>query len=197
MDETEQELKKLYEQIQDELKQENSNNPEIEELLNLSFEDLEEEFIKEQNTKIVEFKKLNSEAISPKYAYELDSGFDLYSTENITLQAFGRALVPTGLSFDLPEGFEIQVRTKSGLAVNLGLMVLNSPGTVDRGYTGEIKVPVFNTNNNSIIIEKGMKVGQAVLCPVVCGKFVRFEEVDELKESERGKSGFGSTGIKI
>ena len=120
----------------------------------------------------------------------------MYSTEKIVLPAFGRALVPTGLSFDLPEGYEIQVRTKSGLAVNLGLMVLNSPGTVERGYLGEIKVPVFNTNNSSLIIEKGMKVAQAVLCPVVCGKFVEFEELDDLGTSERGDKGFGSTGIK-
>lgn len=196
IDEQELELKKLYEQIQNELKEESSNNPEIEELLSLSFEDLEEEFMREQNTQTIQIKKINSDAVFPKYAYELDSGFDLFSTEQITLPALGRALIPTGLSFNIPEGYEIQVRTKSGLAVNLGLMVLNSPGTVDRGYTGEIKVPVFNTNNMSIIIEKGMKVGQAVLCPVVCGKFVKFEEVNELGESDRGESGFGSTGIK-
>jgi dUTP pyrophosphatase len=72
---------------------------------------------------------------------------------------------------------------------------LNTPGTVDRGYLGEIKVPVFNTNNSSITIEKGMKVAQAVLCPVVCGKFVKFDEVDSLGDSDRGDKGFGSTGI--
>ena len=165
-------------------------------LINISFDELDEEFIKQQNTKTVSFKKLHEEAKSPSYAYELDSGFDLFSTEKIVLPAFGRALVPTGLSFDLPEGYEIQVRTKSGLAVNLGLMVLNSPGTVDRGYLGEIKVPVFNTNNNSIIIEKGMKVAQAVLCPVVCGRFVQFQESEDLGTSERGDKGFGSTGLK-
>lgn len=196
MDETEFELKKLYEQIQDELRADNSKNPEIEELLNLSFEELENEFILEQNTKTVQVKKLNPDAIFPKYAYELDSGFDLFSMEQVTLPPLSRTLIPTGLSFNIPEGFEIQVRSKSGLAINLGLIVLNSPGTVDRGYTGEIKVPMFNTNSESVIIEKGMKVGQAVLCPVVCGKFVNFEEVKELNESERGNSGFGSTGIK-
>jgi dUTP pyrophosphatase len=191
------ELKKLYEQLQDAIKNSDGvEDADLENLINISYDDLEEEILKQQNTQKIKFKKLHDDVISPKYAYELDSGFDLYSTEKIVLPAFGRALVPTGLSLDLPEGYEIQVRTKSGLAVNLGLMVLNSPGTVDRGYLGEIKVPVFNTNNSSLIIEKGMKVAQAVLCPVVCGKFVEFEELDDLGTSERGDKGFGSTGIK-
>ncbi|MFN9958174.1 MAG: dUTP diphosphatase, partial [bacterium] len=94
----------------------------LENLINISYDDLEEEILKQQNTQKIKFKKLHDDVISPKYAYELDSGFDLYSTEKIVLPAFGRALVPTGLSLDLPEGYEIQVRTKSGLAVNLGLM---------------------------------------------------------------------------
>lgn len=193
----EDDLKKLYELFQEEIKKSDVEmDDDLSNLINISFDELDEEFIKQQNTKTVSFKKLHEEAKSPSYAYELDSGFDLFSTEKIILPAFGRALVPTGLSFDLPEGYEIQVRTKSGLAVNLGLMVLNSPGTVDRGYLGEIKVPVFNTNNNSIIIEKGMKVAQAVLCPVVCGRFVQFQESEDLGTSERGDKGFGSTGLK-
>lgn len=189
------ELRELFEKLQDEIKKNDLEDDEISNLINISFDDLEKEVIKEQNTKIIKFKKLSEETKSPSYAYELDSGFDLFSTEKIVLPPFGRALVPTGLSLDIPEGFEIQVRTKSGLAVNFGLMVLNSPGTVDRGYLGEIKVPVFNTNNNSLIIEKGMKVAQAVLCPVVCGRFVKFEESKDLGTSERGDKGFGSTGI--
>lgn len=194
----ENELKVLFEALQKEIKNSGveAEDEGLTNLINMSFDDLEDEILLQHNTKIVSFKKLNEDVKAPSYAFELDSGFDLYSTEKIILTAFGRALVPTGLSFDLPEGYEIQVRTKSGLAVNLGLMVLNSPGTVDRGYTGEIKVPVFNTNNSSLIIEKGMKVAQAVLCPVVCGKFVKFEETDELGTSERGNKGFGSTGIK-
>lgn len=193
----EDELKKLYELFQQEIKKSDVElDDDLSNLINISFDELDEEFIKQQNTKTITFKKLHEEAKSPSYAYELDSGFDLFSTEKIVLPAFGRALVPTGLSLDLPEGYEIQVRTKSGLAVNLGLMVLNSPGTVDRGYLGEIKVPVFNTNNSSITIEKGMKVAQAVLCPVVCGRFVQFEESDDLGTSERGDKGFGSTGLK-
>ena len=189
----ENELRQLLEKLQ-ELNLEDGGG-EIDDLIGVSLEDLEQEFIREQNTQTIKFKKLHPEAKTPKYAYELDSGFDLYSLEQIVLEPFGRALVPTGLSFDLPEGYEIQVRPKSGLAINMGLTVLNTPGTVDKGYLGEIKVIVFNTNNNSVVIEKGMKIAQAVLCPVVCGKFVNFEQTDNLGDSERGDAGFGSTGI--
>ena len=190
------ELKGLFEKLQEEIKKtDTGDDDELSNLINISFEDLEQEFMREQNTKVIKFKRLSEDAKSPSYAYELDSGFDLCSTEKIVLGPFGRALVPTGLSFDIPEGYEIQVRPKSGLAINMGLTVLNTPGTVDRGYLGEIKVPVFNTNNSSITIEKGMKVAQAVLCPVVCGKFVKFDEVDSLGDSDRGDKGFGSTGI--
>ena len=104
-------------------------------------------------------------------------------------------MVPTGLRFDIPMGHEIQVRPKSGLALKQGLTVLNTPGTVDAGYDGEVKVIVYNTNNHVVIIPKGMKIAQAVLCPVINGKFVTLHEVIELDEKERGSNGFGSTGI--
>ena len=145
--------------------------------------------------KIISYKKLSVDTMTPQYAYNMDSGFDLYSTEDMVLPPFGRALVPTGLSFDLPQGYEMQVRTKSGLAINQGLMVLNSPGTVDRGYQGEIKVIVLNVNNHELIIPKGMKVAQGVICPVLCGDDVLFDEVNEFETKERGDNGFGSTGI--
>jgi dUTP pyrophosphatase len=99
------------------------------------------------------------------------------------------------LSFQFPEGYEIQIRTKSGLAINQGIMVLNSPGTVDQGYSGEIKVPIFNTNNSPFTINKNMKVAQGVLCPVVNGNFVKIEEVESFDQTDRGDNGFGSTGI--
>lgn len=129
------------------------------------------------------------------YNYESDSGFDLYSTEDILIPSFGRTLVPTGVYFDLPQNFEIQVRSKSGLAINQGLMVLNSPGTVDEGYTGEIKVIIFNTNNHEFKIEKGMKVAQAVVARCITGRWVKFNKVDSIKTKDRGNNGFGSTGI--
>ena len=129
------------------------------------------------------------------YNYESDSGFDLYSIEQITIPAFGRALIPTGIVLDIPEGFEVQIRSKSGLALNQGLMVLNSPGTIDQGYIGEIKIILFNTNNHQVIVERGMKVAQAVLANVVSGKFVTLNKIENVEQKERGSNGFGSTGI--
>lgn len=141
------------------------------------------------------FQKLHPDAVVPNYAYELDSGFDLYSVDEVHLLPFGRALVPTGLAFQVPDGTELQVRSKSGLAINQGLMVLNSPGTVDCGYLGEIKVIVMNVNDYSITINKQQKVAQGVLCPVFNGKKVTLVGKDNLGKSDRGNNGFGSTGI--
>jgi len=129
------------------------------------------------------------------YAYESDSGFDLYSNEEVIIPPFGRALIPTGVFFDLPQDFEIQVRSKSGLAINQGLMVLNSPGTVDEGYTGEIKVIIFNTNNSEFTITKGMKVAQTVVARAITGRWVNLVQVDKIEDKDRGSKGFGSTGI--
>jgi dUTP pyrophosphatase len=141
------------------------------------------------------FTKLHLDATTPSYNYESDSGFDLYSVEDVTIDGLGRGLVPTGLSFDIKDGYEIQVRSKSGLALNQGLMVLNSPGTVDNGYNGEVKVIVFNTNKEPFTITKGMKVAQAVLSPVVNGGWVYLDERNEVTKKDRNSNGFGSTGI--
>jgi dUTP pyrophosphatase len=141
------------------------------------------------------FTKLHLDAVTPSYNYASDSGFDLYSVEDVTIEGLGRGLVPTGLSFDIKDGYEIQVRSKSGLAINQGLMCLNSPGTVDNGYTGEVKVIIFNTNKEPFTITKGMKVAQAVLCPVVNGGWVYLDEKNEVTKKDRNDNGFGSTGI--
>ena len=152
--------------------------------------------LKNYNPKLpLGFVKLHPDAITPKYNYETDSGFDLHSVEEVVIPPFGRALVPTGISFDIKDGYEIQVRSKSGLAINQGLMILNSPGTVDNGYTGEVKGIIFNTNNHPVTITKGMKIGQAVLCPVVNGKWVELVEKNKINNKDRGDKGFGSTGI--
>jgi deoxyuridine 5'-triphosphate nucleotidohydrolase len=95
----------------------------------------------------------------------------------------------------IPDEYEIQVRPKSGLAINQGLTVLNTPGTVDSGYNGEIKVIVFNTNNLPVTISKGTKIAQAVLCPVVNGTYVNLQLIDKIEDKDRGNNGFGSTGI--
>ena len=161
----------------------------------LDIKQLDEDFRNYKPKLYLGFTKLNPEAVTPKYNYGSDSGFDLHSVEDIVIGAFGRALVPTGLSFDIKDGYEIQVRSKSGLAINQGLMVLNSPGTVDNGYTGEVKVIVFNTNNHEVSISKGMKIGQAVLCPVVNGVWVDLDEKDTVEKKDRSNKGFGSTGL--
>jgi dUTP pyrophosphatase len=141
------------------------------------------------------YKKTNENAKTPSYVYQSDSGFDLCSTEEIWIHGFDRKLISTGLHFDIPEGYEIQVRSKSGLALKQGLMVLNSPGTVDQGYLGEIKVILFNTTKEKVKIEKGQKIAQAVLCPVVSGKWVNLVEKEDLESKDRNDNGFGSTGV--
>lgn len=167
--------------------------------MGIDVNDIENQFNQQDNSIMdqkVPLKYINdSENTGPEYAYESDSGFDLRSTEEIWVQANNRKLIPTGLRFDIPLGYEIQVRSKSGLALNQGLMVLNSPGTVDSGYQGEIKVIIFNTTNERIKIEKGQKIAQAVLCPVLCGKWVDLIKVDNIDEKDRNDNGFGSTGI--
>ena len=168
---------------------------ELDNFINSTFSGMDDDFIKMQKTKSIKVKKLHPDAVLPKYNYPTDSGFDLHSVEDVTIGPFGREFVPTGLSFQFDENYEIQVRTKSGLAIKQGLMVLNSPGTVDQGYSGEIKAIIFNVNNESVTIPKGMKVAQAVLCPVVNGGYVNILEVNQLEETDRGSNGFGSTGI--
>ena len=168
---------------------------ELEELIGFDINEFSEEMIKDSRTVKIFIERTSEDAIIPKYAHPTDSGFDLHSTEQIVIPPFGRALVPTGIKVSFSENMEVQVRPKSGLAINMGLTVLNTPGTIDQGYTGEIKVIVFNTNNNSVIIEKGMKIAQGVLSPVFNGKYVNLIEVDSIEERDRGDNGFGSTGI--
>ena len=165
------------------------------EALGIDFDDLDNEAIRDAYLLDVDFSKSNPDAMDPMYVYQTDSGFDLYSTEDVWIHSFDRKLIPTGLHFNIPEGYEIQVRSKSGLALNQGLMVLNSPGTVDQGYTGEIQVILFNTTKENVKIKKGQKVGQAVLCPVVSGKWIRFKQKEQIKEKDRNENGVGRTGI--
>lgn len=143
----------------------------------------------------MKIKLVHESAVLPKFAYNTDSGFDLYSVDEYTIPPMGRSLISTGIIIDVPENHEIQIRSKSGLALNQGLFVLNSPGTVDQGYTGEIKVILFNTTNEEFKITKGMKVAQAVLCPVVCGKWIDIVKVSDVENKDRKNNGFGSTGL--
>lgn len=162
---------------------------------------IDESFIEEKTSSMFAFKhklkftKIHPDAITPNYNYESDSGFDLHSIEDVVIPSLGRALVKTGIKLGIPPTTEIQIRPKSGLSLKSGLTVLNTPGTVDQGYTGEIMVIVFNASDTTKTISKGMKVAQAVLCPVFPGRMVELHEVVELNANERGDNGFGSTGI--
>ena len=176
--------------IEDTESQEDLNNT-----FGIDFGSLQDQLDMISKTKNIQIELLTEDAVFPEYAYPTDSGFDLYSTQEITLEPFGRALIPTGLKLSFDIGYEIQVRPKSGLALKQGLTVLNTPGTVDSGYNGEIMVIVFNTNPKPFTVEKGMKIAQAVLCPVINGKYVNLQLVDKIENKDRGANGFGSTGI--
>lgn len=191
-------LKEQAEKLQEYLSQHDDSDLDYDKILEehgLDMKSLEHEMENYTPQLDLGFVKLSPDAIGPKYNYPTDSGFDLHSLIDTEIQPFGRVLIPTGISLDIKDGFEVQVRSKSGLAIKHGLMVLNSPGTVDNGYTGEIQVIVFNTNNHIVTIPKGMKVAQAVLCPVVNGKWVNLIEKNKIDEKDRGENGFGSTGI--
>jgi dUTP pyrophosphatase len=196
--------KDIWEQIQEtfnQIKKDTGVEPEenymkeLEDLLGMSVEEMNETHMTLMKTRSIGVELVHEDAKAPFYAYPSDSGFDLSSTIEISIPPFGRALIPTGLKLSIPEEYEIQVRPKSGLALNQGLTVLNTPGTVDSGYVGEIKVIVFNTNNQTVTISKGMKIAQAVLCPVVNGKYVSIELTDKVEDKDRGENGFGSTGL--
>jgi dUTP pyrophosphatase len=188
-------FKKIQEEAGVDINEDDEYQKELESLIGMTYEEMNEDAIKTFKTKTLKVELLNDNAKLPEYAYPSDSGFDLFSTEEIILQSFGRALVPTGIKLSIPEEFEIQVRPKSGLAINQGLTVLNTPGTVDSGYNGEIKVIIFNTNNTTVTIPKGTKIAQAVLSPVVNGKYVNLIQVNKVGDGDRGDNGFGSTGL--
>lgn len=192
-----QQLKEMFEKLKQETGYEPDENyrESIENITDEEWEEMEMSLYEQMNMKTLKVKKLVPHAVLPKYNYPTDSGFDIHSTIDIEIGPFGRYLIPTGLSFQFDAGLEIQIRTKSGLAINQGLMVLNSPGTVDQGYSGEIKVPIFNANPHPIQIINGMKVAQGVLCPVFNGNKVEIIETDDFEETDRGDKGFGSTGI--
>lgn len=168
---------------------------EIKEIEGVNLEELERNFKIPRPKQKLTYEKVHPDAVEPKYNYVSDSGFDLHSTISLNVPPLGRMIVPTGIKLSIPVGYEIQVRSKSGLALKQGLMVLNSPGTVDQGYTGEIKVIIFNTNQQDYNINAGDKIAQAVLCPVMCGEVVDLINVEKIEDGERSDKGFGSTGI--
>ena len=129
----------------------------------------------------------------PSYATEGSAGLDLRAAveEPVILRPFQRALIPTGFIFEIPEGYEGQVRPRSGLALKKGVTVLNSPGTIDSDYRGEVKVILINLGQEEVTIERGERIAQLVIAPVTRAQLV---EVEEVSQTSRGAGGFGSTG---
>lgn len=140
-------------------------------------------------------KRFSKNVIIPKYETSGSSGMDIaaYIKENIEINPNEKAIVPTGFSLSIPKGFEIQIRPRSGLAAKNDISVLNTPGTIDADYRGEIKVILINLGKKKFIVENGLRVAQMIMCPVVQAKI---EEVEELSSTDRGSGGFGSTGTK-
>ena len=138
-------------------------------------------------------KKLNPEAKLPSYKTKGSSGMDLMALveEKIIVKPNSSELIPTGLSIAIPEDLEIQIRPRSGLAAKHNISVLNTPGTIDSDYRGELKIILYNHSNKNFIVNKNDRVAQMILVPVLK---VDFEEVDELPDTIRGSGGFGSTG---
>tara|TARA_R110000824_G_scaffold115564_2_gene266720 strand:+ start:816 stop:1421 length:606 start_codon:yes stop_codon:yes gene_type:complete len=133
----------------------------------------------------------------PKHKYIDDSGMDLRADleESVCIEPGEIKLIPTGLHFELPESMEIQVRPRSGLAAKNGVTVLNTPGTVDRGYIGEIKVILINLGKSKFNINHGDRIAQAVICPVITARWSILTKKHRLDKTQRGDGGFGSTGI--
>ena len=171
-----------------------------------TMEDFEKEYNNMNYNQNIDYTKFNfkfkneSDNPDPEYATAGSSGFDLRAnlTQTITLSPKGGfAIIPTGLYFEIPENFEIQVRPRSGLAAKNGVTVLNTPGTVDADYRGEVKVILINHSENSFVINHGDRIAQAVIASVIGKNFVKLVKVNNINENtERGSGGFGSTGIK-
>ncbi len=143
----------------------------------------------------VKVKKLEHfKGCLPEYKSAGASGFDIRAClrENLVLKPGERALIPSGLAFEIPPGFEFQSRPRSGLALKKGLTVLNSPGTIDSDYRGEVQTLILNTGRENITIKDQERIAQLVLCPVFRAEWT---EQDSLSETQRGGGGFGSTGV--
>ena len=140
-------------------------------------------------------KKLQPSVKLPSYKTNGASGMDLmaYIDKSIELKPGESCLVPTGLSVAFPKEYEIQIRPRSGLAAKNNISVLNTPGTIDADYRGELKVILINLSDKTFVVENGLRIAQMVLCPIVKAKL---KEVKSLENTDRGSGGFGSTGIK-
>jgi dUTP pyrophosphatase len=141
----------------------------------------------------IKIQKINEDAAIPKYAHDGDAGMDVFSTKTCVLMPNHRILIGTGLKMEIPEGYEMQMRPKSGIALRDGITVLNSPGTNDSNYRGEIGVILINHSSKPYKIEKGQKIAQVVFNKIEKAKFIISKN---LSKTTRGEGGFGSTGLR-
>ena len=141
---------------------------------------------------LLKVQKIHEDAIIPNYAHVGDAGLDLFSIEEKLIKSGESALIKTGIKIELPEQTEAQIRPRSGLALKHGITVLNTPGTIDEGYRGEIGIILINHGKKDFLVEKNMKIAQMVVKPVW---YVNVEEVKTLSNTERAEGGFGSTGV--
>ena len=139
----------------------------------------------------IQIRKLRPEARIPAYQKAGDAGFDLHACADAMIPAWSVAVVPTGLAFAIPEGFEMQIRLRSSAALKTPLILANAPGTIDSGYRGEVGIIVRNLSGEDFLVKAGARIAQGVIAPAPRAVFV---EMDELPGSERGEGGFGSTG---
>ena len=143
----------------------------------------------------IQIKKLSSGVLTPKYETVGSSGMDIaaYIEQDVIINPGDKALIPTGFSLSIPQGYEVQIRPRSGLAAKKSITVLNTPGTIDADYRGEVKVILINFGKEKFSVKKGERIAQMVVCPVTQAQL---EEVEELSVTNRGAGGFGSTGAK-
>lgn len=141
----------------------------------------------------IQIKKLYQDAYIPKYQTSGAAGFDLHSIEDTTISSGQSRLIKTGLAMAIEDGYELQIRPRSGLALKNGITVLNTPGTIDSDYRGEIMVLLINHSKQDFIIKKGDRIAQGVVSKVYQADFI---EMPELDHTQRGSGGFGSSGIK-
>ena len=197
--ELEKNLRKLQE-LDEQLSENSDLNSEFMSELNKVIENMTQGIKTEQVQEIKDLKFINlSNNPDPTFAEEGDSGFDLraflpYNEQHV--EAWKGAIIPTGLYFEVEKGLEIQVRPRSGLAAKYWVTVLNTPGTVDSRFRGEVQIIFMNLSNDKFIIKNGDRIAQGVVCPVYGEGRLNLQKVEKLSESGRGTNGFGSSGVK-
>ena len=144
---------------------------------------------------LIQIKKISDQVLIPKYETSGSSGMDISACidKDIIIEPGQKSLIPTGFALSIPKGYEIQIRPRSGLAAKKNISVLNTPGTIDSDYRGEIKVILINFGKERFVVENGTRIAQMVMCPIIQAEL---EVVENLIETDRGDGGFGSTGTK-